>query len=158
LAERLDRESRRQLVLLALMTILRNREGVCAALDALSRRDSQPRKLELIRAHVTQLFERFQGGKPVGVLEAMMLLEEIALKGVRFPAALFLFRKVLFTLDGVLHDIAGRDVQIERVILREFLVRAVASFGLFHAPLKGQDLITLERDTLYYPLRRLLRA
>jgi hypothetical protein len=87
----------------------------------------------------------------------MMLLDEIALEGVRFPSALFLFRKVLFTLDGVLHDVAGCDVRIDEVILREFLARAVASFGLFHAPLKSADFITIQREVLWYPVRRWVR-
>jgi ubiquinone biosynthesis protein len=154
LAERLDRESRRQLVLLALMTMLRHRDGVCAAIEALSRRDPQPGRAAVIRAHVEQLFERFRGSKSPGVLDAMMLLDQIALEGVRFPAALFLFRKVLFTLEGVLHDVAGHEVRIDQVILREFLARAVASLGLFHAPLRRGDFVTIQREALYYPVRR----
>jgi len=157
LAEHFDRESRRQLVLLALMTILRNADGVCAALAALSRGNGQPAKRERIRAKVAHLFE-CNGRKSPGVLDAMMLLEELALEGVRFPPALFLFRKILFTLDGVLHDVAGHDVQIDQVILREFLVRAVASLGLFHAPLKSGDFVTIQRDAMYYPIRRLRGA
>jgi ubiquinone biosynthesis protein len=154
LAERLDRESRRNLALLALMAALRNRDGVCQAIVALSREDRQPGKEELVREHVARLFARFRGGKPPGVLEAMMLLEEIALAGVRFPASLFLFRKVLFTLDGVLHDVVGREVAVDQVIIREFLARMAASFGLFHAPLRGQDFVTIQRAALYYPWRR----
>lgn len=153
LAERLDRESRRQLVLLALATILRNQDGVRAAIEALSRGDSRPERSDLIRAHVTRLFERFRDGESPGVLAAMMLLDEIALEGVRFPPALFLFRKVLFTLDGVLNDVAGHEVHIDRVIMREFLARAAASFGLFHAPLKTRDFVTIQRSALMYPLR-----
>jgi ubiquinone biosynthesis protein len=135
LAERLDRESRRQLVLLAVMTMLRNPEGVVDAIEALAKTDHKPQPL--IRERVQHLFEEFDSP---GVLQAMMLLDELALEGVRFPAALFLFRKVLFTLDGVLHDVAGHDVRIDQVIAREFLTRAIASLGLFHAPLKAADL------------------
>jgi ubiquinone biosynthesis protein len=153
LAERLDRESRRQLVLLALMTILRNQDGVCTAIEALSRGDSRQDRPDVIRAHVTRLFERFRGGESPGVLAAMMLLDEIALEGVRFPPALFLFRKVLFTLDGVLNDVVGHEVHIDRVIMREFLARAAASFGFFHAPLKARDFVTIQRQALMYPLR-----
>ena len=70
----------------------------------------------------------------------MRLLDRIALEGVSFPAALFMFRKILFTLDGVLRDVAGEDVRIDRVMAREFLTRWLASFGLFHAPLAWADL------------------
>jgi ubiquinone biosynthesis protein len=158
LAERLNRDSRRNLVLLALMTMLRNRDGVCSAIVALSRDDRQPGKAEIVREHVERLFARSNNGHSPGVLEAMMLLEDIALAGVHFPAELFLFRKVLFTLDGVLHDVVGHDVAIDQVLLREFVVRAAASFGLFHAPLNGRDFVTLQRDALYYPWRRWIRA
>jgi ubiquinone biosynthesis protein len=154
LAERLSLESRRQLVLLALMTMLRNRDGVCAAIEALSHEDRQAGKAERIRRHVERLYRRFPRGTSPGVLDAMLLLDEIALEGVRFPAALFLFRKVLFTLEGVLHDVAGHGVRIDHVILREFLARTIASFGMLHAPLKSRDFVTIQREALAYPLRR----
>lgn len=154
LAERLDRESRRQLVLLVLAALLRNREGVFEAVMALSREDRQPNKAQLIREHTEHLFTPLQSDDSLGILEAMRLLEEIALAGVRFPAALFLFRKVLFTLEGVLHDVAGHDVAINQVILREFLGRMAASFGIFHAPLRWSDFATIQRDAVFYPWRR----
>jgi ubiquinone biosynthesis protein len=158
LAERLNRESRRQLVLLAMMTILGNPDGVCAAIEALSGQGHKPGRPEVIREHVTRLFTRFPKGQSPGVLDAMMLLDEVALDGVHLPAALFLFRKVLFTLDGVLHDVAGHDVRIDQVIIREFLARAVSSFGLFHAPLKSKDFVTIQREALWYPVRRWRRG
>ena len=153
LAERLDRESRRQLVLLAAMTIMRNRQGVCHAIEALSRGGAVGHA-PAIRKHVDRLFGSLSHGNAPGVLEAMMLLDQIALEGVRFPGALFLFRKVLFTLDGVLHDVAGHEVRIDHVIVREFLARALASWGLFHAPLKAADFVSLQREALWYPVRR----
>ena len=158
LAERLDRESRRQLVLLALMTMFRNADGVCNAIEALSRKDGNPERVQVIRAHVDGLFTKTRGRKGPGVLDAMMLLEKIALEGVRFPGALFLFRKVLFTLEGVLHDVTGHPVEIDGVIVREFLARAIASVGLFHAPLQSRDFVTIQREALRYPWRRLARS
>jgi predicted unusual protein kinase regulating ubiquinone biosynthesis (AarF/ABC1/UbiB family) len=80
LAERLDRESRRQLVLLAVMTMLRNPECVVSEIEALAKSDHGPHPL--IRERVQHLFEEFH---LPGVLQAMMLLDELALEGVRFP-------------------------------------------------------------------------
>lgn len=157
LAERLDRNTRRHLVLLALMTLFRNADGVCEAIEALSRKDGNPERVKMIRAHVDELFQRVRGRGP-GVMDAMMLLDEIALEGVRFPGALFLFRKVLFTLEGVLHDVTGHPVEIDEVIVREFLARAISSGGLFHAPLKSRDFATIQREALCYPVRRLMRV
>ena len=83
----------------------------------------------------------------------MRVLDEIALEGVHFPPPLFLFRKILFTLDGVLHDVAGSDVRIDYVITREFLARGIASFGFFHAPLSFKDLAAIQWNALLYPTR-----
>ena len=155
LAEHLDRGARRQLVLLALMALFRNRHGVCAAIEALSRKDGTAQGTGTIRSHVDELFRR-RDGSP-GVMDAMMLLDEIALEGVRFPPALFLFRKVLFTLEGVLQDVAGHPVEIEEALVREFLARAAASVGFLHAPLEAGDFVTIQREVLLYPWRRFVR-
>jgi len=145
LADRLSLEARRHLVMLAVMMILGNREGVCQAIAGLSRRDERGRHASQrwIGRSVNQFFERLPAGHGPGVLDAMRLLDEIALEGVRFPAALFLFRKILFTLDGVLHDVAGPDVRIDHIIAREFLTRWVASFGVFYAPLVMKDVVSV---------------
>jgi ubiquinone biosynthesis protein len=136
LAERLNLESRRQLVLLALMMILRNREGVSQAALALG----QSKDHRLISRCVDEFFAGLPAEHRPGVLDAMHLLDRMALEGVRFPAPLFLFRKIVFTLDGVLHDVNESEVRIDEVIAREYLTRWAASFGLFHAPLNAQDL------------------
>jgi ubiquinone biosynthesis protein len=145
LADRLSLETRRHLVMLAVMMILRNRAGVSGAIHGLSRRDERGRRApeRLIDRSVNQFFEQLPEGHAPGVLDAMRLLDEIALEGVRFPAALFMFRKILFTLDGVLHDVAGPDVRIDHIIAREFLTRWVASFGVFYAPLVMKDVVSV---------------
>ena len=60
----------------------------------------------------------------------------------------------MFTLDGVLHDIAGSHVPIDSVLTREFLTRFISSFGLFHSPLRIRDLASVEWNALLYPGRR----
>ena len=141
LADRLSLTARRHVVLLAVMTILRNPAGVSEAICALSRRDRRGRHApkRWIDSRVKRFFAQFPEGRSPGVLDAMVLLDEIALEGVRFPAALFMFRKILFTLDGVLHDVAGPGVRIDHLMAQEFLTRWVASFGVFHAPLALKD-------------------
>ena len=83
----------------------------------------------------------------------MRLLDEIALAGVHFPTSLFFFRKSVFTLDGVLQDVAGTDIRIDYVIVREFLTRWLGSFGMFHAPLKLKDFAAVEWQALLFPVR-----
>ena len=155
LAGRLSLESRRQLVLLVVMTILRNAEGVRQAIRALSRNSPEPRRdrERLIDFHVNQFFGQLAHGRSPGTLDAMRLLDEIALAGVHFPTSLFFFRKSVFTLDGVLQDVAGTDIRIDYVIVREFLTRWLGSFGMFHAPLELRDFAAVEWQALLFPLR-----
>ncbi len=149
LTDRLTLPARRHLVMLAVMTLLRKPSGVSEAIWGLSRRDRRGQKTErLIARHVNRFFAEYPAGRSPGVLDAMILLDDLGLKGVRFPAALFMFRKVLFTLDGVLQDIAGPSIRIDEVIAREFLTRFVASFGTFHDPLKIRDLGPVARALL----------
>jgi hypothetical protein len=102
---------------------------------------------------VEQFFKQLPYNRFAGSLDAMLLLDEIALQGVRFPATLAMFQKALFTLDGVLHDIAGSDVSISYLIVRDFVIRLLVSFGLDHPPLSISDLIAVERSGLLYPTR-----
>jgi ubiquinone biosynthesis protein len=150
LAERLSLESRRQLVMLAIMTILQNPDGVREAVIALRRRGS----VRVIARTVKKFFAELPAGSSPGLLDAMRLLDEIALKGVHFDAPLFLFRKSLFTLDGVLHDVAGDGVRMDHVVARHFLTRWAASFGLFYSPLGIRDFLKVEWNALLYPVRR----
>jgi ubiquinone biosynthesis protein len=141
LAERLSLESRRQLVLLSVMMTLRNPEGVRQAIQdlALSADRRNHARRGVIESCVTRFFGQLSPDASPGTLDAMRLLDRIALEGVHFPPPLFLFRKIVLTLDGVLYDVAGPGVRIDEVIAREFLTRCAASLGLFHAPLEWKD-------------------
>ncbi len=155
LADRLSRVMRRRLALLVIMTVLRNGGGVKDALLNLAspgeRRD--PAKVRLIQEHVDRFFKELPFNRFAGSLDAMLLLDEIALAGVRFPANLAMFQKALFTLEGVLHDIAGSEVSVSYLIVRDFVLRLLVSFGLDHSPLSVSDLIAVERSGLLYPPR-----
>lgn len=152
LVERLNLPSRRQLMMLAIMTALRNPAGVKHAILALRRPGGRP-ALSIVNRAVDRFFERLPGRSSPGVLDGMRLLDEIALEGVQFDAPLFLFRKSLFTLDGVIQEIAGTEVRIDQVLLRHFLTRWAASLGLFYSPLTLRDFLSVEWNALLYPAR-----
>jgi len=159
LAERLSLESRRQLALLTAMTVLENPGGAQEAISGLRRREAGADRdgERIIERAVGRFFKALPAGRTPGVLDAMLLLDEIALEGVHFAAPLFLFRKSLFTLDGVLQDVCGEEVRMDSAILRHFLTRWAASFGLFHAPLSWGDFLSLEWTALCYPARSAVR-
>jgi ubiquinone biosynthesis protein len=153
LAERLSLSARRQLAMLVVMMGLRNPDGVRKAIEALRSPGAAARSLKIIGRAVDGFFADLPPGRSPGVLDAMRLLDEIALAGVAFDAHLFLFRKSLFTLDGVVHDIAGPEFRIDQVIVRYFLTRWAASFGLFYSPLSFKDFLSIEWNALLYPTR-----
>jgi ubiquinone biosynthesis protein len=138
LAERLSLESRRQLALLAVTMVLQDRDGVRRAIRALRRTGGGD---DLIDAAVDRFFDGLPPGHAPGMLDGMRLLDGVALQGVQFAAPLFLFRKSLFTLDGVLRDVAGEDVRIDTAMVRHFLTRWAASFGIFYSPLELKDFL-----------------
>ena len=70
----------------------------------------------MIRTRVARALESIPPFHIPGPLDAMRLVEEVAFEGVRFPAAMLMFRKATFTLDGVLADIAGRSVELDGVV------------------------------------------
>ncbi len=156
LAEKLSLEARRQLVLLSVMMTLRNREGVGKAIRNLARSAGRPNRARFrtIDTCVDRFFEHLPPGASPGTLDAMRLLDRLALDGVHFPPPLFLFRKIVLTLDAVLHDVAGHSVPIDDVLVRQYLTRSAASLGLFHAPLAGKDFAAIPWNALLYPLRR----
>jgi ubiquinone biosynthesis protein len=155
LMEQLGRELRRHLALLVIMTVLRNPGGVRQALrnlaSASDRQDSE--KVRVIEERVDRFFKELPYNRTAGSIDAMQLLDEIALQGIRFPAALAMFQKALFTLDGVLHDIAGSEVSISYLIVRDFVIRLLVSFGLDHPPLAVSDLMAVQGSGLLYPSR-----
>jgi ubiquinone biosynthesis protein len=159
LAEQLALSSRRELILLAIMMLLGNHDGVRRAIHALRRRDiGRQRTAErIVDLSVAAFFAKFPEDRSPGVLDAMRLLDDIAMQGVHFAAPLFLFRKSLFTLDGVLRDVAGSEVRIDREIALQFLTRWAASFGLFYTPLTMKDFFSIEWNAVLYSAEALKR-
>ena len=154
LAESLSLEARRRLVMLAVMTVLENAEGVREAVRGLRKAGAGGRAAgRIIDRAVEGFFAALPPGRTPGVLDAMHLLDEIALQGIHFDAPLFLFRKSLLTLDGVLGDVAGEEVRMDVVMVRHFLTRWAASLGLLYAPLRLPDFLRLEWGALRYGAR-----
>ena len=119
LTERLTLEQRQSVLMLVLMMTLRDAHGVVRAIGRLLHRGADGRiHRHIIRERVSRMLDRLPLFQFPGAMDAMQLLDEIALEGIRFPAALLMFRKAFFTLEGVLEDIAGSDVRMDSAITR----------------------------------------
>jgi ubiquinone biosynthesis protein len=148
-------EHRRRFALLFLMVLLRDKEGVCSAIHSLSMGGKKrgAGKARIIRKQVTD----FLSERPLvwipRAADIMDLLERIAWQGVRLPNQLVMLRKVLFTLDGILHDIAGPSELIELVLLQRLLQRWLKGLTSVGWPLSVRDWIGVYRSVMLYPSR-----
>jgi ubiquinone biosynthesis protein len=152
LTERLTQEQRRHVAILALMIALRDSAGVCAEIESLAlggvRHDAALH--EFVRDFVGRFIDEIPLSRPPGSMEAMRLLDRLALEGVRFPSALLMFRKVLFTLDGILHDIGAPNVHMDMVIARHMATRWVRHWWTFGSPLNLMDWVAVQSSALLY--------
>jgi ubiquinone biosynthesis protein len=107
--------------MLSIMLTLRDTQGVVREIAALSKdAHAGTHKVE-------QQVARFVHSQPVfqvsGCLKAMKLLDSLVRQGLGFPLPLLMFRKALFTLDGVLHDIAGSEFDLDVVLLKSMMTK-----------------------------------
>jgi len=162
LRERLSRDQRRHLALLFLMVTLRDPVGTCNEVLALSQqhiRSASPRG-----RMVAEFVTHFLGELPVVRLpsgvDAMLLLERLAMKGVKFPGPLIMLSKVMFTLDGILGDIGGPDngLGFGVTIARHVAQHWITNRKEFRSPLKTRDWVTLQCSALLYTGRLWLQC
>ncbi|HTT24786.1 MAG TPA: AarF/UbiB family protein [Candidatus Sulfotelmatobacter sp.] len=160
LRERLSRKQRRHLALLFLMVSLRDPVGTRNSILALSQqhiRAASPRERV-----IGEIVTRFLDGLPVRYLpsgvDAMRLLERVALKGVKFPGPLIMLSKVMFTLDGILSDIGSGHTGMSFTIARHIAAHWINNREEFRTPLLTQDWITLECSALLYASRLWLKC
>lgn len=80
----------------------------------------------------------------------MRLLERIAIRGIRFPGPLVMLSKVMFTLEGILADIAGPDTGMGFTLARHVAQHWLRNRAAFRSPLMTGDWITLQCSALLY--------
>lgn len=159
LRERLSREQRRHMALLFLMVSLRDPIAASNEVLALSqpRIRENSRQAQAVRKTVRAFVEALPASYLPGAVDAMELLEQVALQGVKFPAALVMLSKVLFTLNGIINDIAGGGSGMGFAIARRVAQHWLARRKNFSSPLKASDWLTLQCSALLYPSRVALK-
>jgi ubiquinone biosynthesis protein len=155
LRERLDSEQRRHLALLFLMVSLRDPVGASKEIAALTQNrvamvSPQGR---MIRQEVHDFLGQMPASQLPSAADAMRLLERVAMKGIRFPASLIMLAKVMFTLEGILGDIVGKDKDIGFAIARRVARRWLSDRSAVRLPLRTGDWLTLQCSALLYTSR-----
>lgn len=160
LRERLSREQRRHLALLFLMVSLRDPVGASREVSALSQRHIKTGSPHdrMIRGAVTRFLDELPVKHVPSPVDAMRLLERLAMKNIKFPGALIMLSKVLFTLDGILHDIGGSDSGMGLTIARDVARHWISDRKAFRSPLRTADWMTLQCSALLLGSRLWLRG
>lgn len=159
LRERLSRDQRRHLALLFLVVTLRDPVGTCNEVLALSQqriRNNSPRG-QMVRETVTRFLDELPVRRLPSGVDAMRLLERIALRGIKFPGSLIMLSKVMFTLDGIVTDIGGSGTGMGFAIARHVARHWLSNRTAFRSPLTTGDWITLQCSALLYGSRLWLR-
>jgi ubiquinone biosynthesis protein len=159
LTDRLTRKQRKSVVLLVLTTILRDADGMAKAIQDLCEfpRGDRAQVLQA-RRHIDQLLDALPLRQMPGPMDAMRLLDKIALEGVRFPAALLMFRKAAFTLEGVVEDVAGGSVRLNSLIANHTLANWNDTVACLVRLLSMRDWMALEWSALTFTSRLGVRA
>jgi len=155
LTERLTRQQRQNVLMLVLMLMLHDADGVSSAIMRLRlhRGSNDAEEERIIRDHTRRFLDALPLFNLPGAMDAMRLLDEIALEGVRFPAALLMFRKASFTLDGVLEDVAGSSVRMDTVITRYALEHWLKTGAALWMLLSPRDWVALDWSLVTYLFR-----
>lgn len=152
LRERLGRQERRHLALLFLTVSLRDPLGVSNEILALSqnriKRDSA--RGRVIFDTVTEFLDAMPASQLPSAADAMRLLERVALLGVKFPTPLIMLSKVMFTLEGVLAEIAGSDTAVGFAVARQVALHWLGSRSEFRSPLETRDWLSLQGSALLF--------
>ncbi len=151
LTERVTQEQRRRLGLLFVMAALRDPVGLRQQIEALSRRRRKigRRQARIIRDCVERFIARLPLTRLPEAVDTTDLLEDIAFKGVRLPAPLVMLRKVLFTLDGIQHDLGAGEVGMASIMTRQALQRWLTNWESVGAPLTWRDWIGVQWSSLF---------
>ena len=159
LRERLSREQRRHLAVLFAMVGLRDAVGTRNEVLALTQqifRNSSARG-RTIGDTVRHFLDELPATSWPSMVDVMRLLERLAMTGVRFPVSLIMLSKVMFTLDGILGDIAGADTDMGAAIVRHMVKHWISDRKAFRSPLAVKDWVTLQCSSLLYTPRLWMR-
>ena len=143
-----------------MMMALRDSEGILKAIDRLRHRGAteDAGEVRLIREHVARFLNGLKLFQVPGAMDAMRLLDAVALEGIRFPAALLMFRKASFTLEGVLEDISGPNADVDTAVARHAWAHWVDAGLTFFSLLSPSDWLALDWSALTFSSRLGLRT
>jgi ubiquinone biosynthesis protein len=158
LRERLSREQRRHLAMLFAVVGLRDAVGTRNEVLALAQQRilGSSARGRMIAETVKLFLDELPATSWPSMVDVMRLLERLAMTGVRFPASLIMLSKVMFTLDGILGDIAPKT-GMSAALVRHLATNWIVDRKAFRSPLAMKDWVTLQCSSLLYTPRLWMR-
>ncbi len=162
LTERLTREQRRHLALLFGFVALRDRISVAGEIEALrhggrNHNGHNGRPSRQLRGQVAEFVDQLPMAKLPSAVDAMRLLERLAMGGMKFPAPLIMLSKVMLMLDGILAELGASDNCMGMGISRHLVRQSLRDRSLIASPIKAFDWINLQCSALMYVGRLWIR-
>lgn len=167
LTGRLGIEERRRIILLFLGLYLRDQGMLVHTLVGLAQNKLSARRQTEIKSHVQDFIYGLNLYQLPTMNALLSLTDDMLLLGVRFSPAMMLFRKVLLTLDGVLHDISD-NIAMEKILGDHVLQHCRQElYGIngarclqpdFKLPLSGSDTLSLAMSAQWYLYRTGMQA
>ncbi len=120
----LSRPYRRELIQLILSFVIRDYACAVKASCNLTEGRITQAQVAIVERRVQETIDRLPLFPLVRIAPLTQLLDDLILDGVKFPAELLMFRKSLFTLLGVIHDISP-DFDVDWHVTNALLVQIV---------------------------------
>ncbi len=167
LTEQLTREDRRQCIMLFCGVFLCDESLIEAGLIALSEKQLRPGQMQAMKAAIKRNSGLQSWFSAPGVHQLMELLDAGLKAGIHYKRSLVVFRKVLLTLQGVIHDISpGTSVDVTVMYyLYNALMAQVPALSILQngeqqtcLPLNSEDAVALMFSLQTWGLRRGLAA
>ncbi|MCS6885531.1 MAG: AarF/UbiB family protein [Acidobacteriota bacterium] len=121
---KLSRPYRRQLIQLILGFVIRDYSRAIEATCSLTDGRIAPHQIAIVERRVKETIDKLPLFPLVRLAPLTQLLDDLILDGLRFPAELLMFRKSLFTLLGVIHDVSAEfdvDWHVTNALLSQML-------------------------------------
>lgn len=142
-------DQRRHLTVFLLMVLLRDRVGAYEEVLALSLQQPLSRtKRDAVRRTIEKFVDELPVWRMPDSMDAMSLLQKLAFETVRLPGSLILLRKVMFTLEGIIDDIVGKEMAMDTVLVRSLFWRWLTRRMPVGAPLEVSDWLRVQNSTL----------
>ncbi len=148
-------DQRRQFAMLIAMIVLRDPQGLSDTIERLSRprTNGSSRQRQVIHQEVASFFRAQPVARIPRAADIVDLLERMAWQGVRLPTQMVMLRKVLFTLDGILQEIAGSTASIEFLMGRRLLATWLQHPSRVGWPFSLRDWIAVYLSAMLYGSR-----